>query len=124
MNSCLYRLVAFATLFAVLQFEADLLAQCSQRIEISNITVDQKQSSAKFDLKVIAQTTYHGQLYRIDETNEVLIQSFSGSGERLFSFDNLQFGKDGFYRVVIEYAGEDKFLCKRRVKDIVVTDTP
>lgn len=124
MNSCLYRIVAFAAVFAVLQIECDLLAQCSQRIEISNIVRDDNQSKANFDVKVIAQTTYSGQLFRIDGTNEVLIRTFSGSGERLFSFQDLKMTEDGFYRLVIEYAGEDKFLCKRRVKDVVVTDTP
>ena len=106
-----------------MHLSGDLLAQCNQRIEVSKIVTDEQQTRLDFDLKVEAQQAYNGQLVRIEGTDQVLIRSFSGSGEASFTFNDLAMNKNSFYRVIIEYEGEEKFLCKRRVKDIVITDT-
>ena len=103
----------------------NVLAQCSQRVEVSNIVTDEQETRLAFKVDVVAQAQqiYNGQLVKIDGTDQVLIRSFSGSGDDSFDFTDLVVNNESFYRVIIEYEGEEQFLCKRRVKDIVITDT-
>ena len=84
---------------------------------------DNEKSQVDFDIRVIADESYTGQLFRIEGTLQTEVTSFSGSSERSFTFSDLQSNNEIFYRVIIEYTGEEKFLCRRRVKDILITDT-
>lgn len=123
MKSSKNRTLTFIGILVFTQLPGNLLAQCSQRIEISNVVADQDRTNGTFDLKVVAKGLFNGQLVSIEGTHQVLVKSFSGSGEEFFSFAELNPDKEIFYRVIIEFEGEEKFLCKRRVKDIVITDT-
>jgi hypothetical protein len=102
----------------------DVLAQCNHRITITNVDADKKKADGQFDLKVVSGGSFKGQLIRIEGTNESTIGSFSGSGAKSFTFSQLNFSREIFYRVGIEFEGEEKLLCKRQVKDIVITDIP
>ena len=123
MKSTTNRLKAIIGILVCMQSYGHLQAQCSQKVEVSNVVTDDRKTQASFDVKVIANEVYNGQILKIDGTRQSVFKSFSGSGERSFSFEDLAPGNDMFYRVVIEYAREEKFLCKRRVTDIAITDT-
>ena len=123
MKSFTKRLQLLIGIVALAFAYGDLAAQCKQRIEVSNIVADNEKSQVDFDIRVIADESYTGQLFRIEGTLQTEVTSFSGSSERSFTFSDLQSNNEIFYRVIIEYTGEEKFLCRRRVKDILITDT-
>ncbi len=82
--------------------------------------MDKKSFSEQVELKVQAQGTFKVQLMEITSVHQKLIESLSGNGTKSFSFTNLL--KGNYYRVVVEFDNEEKFLCKRKVEDIDLTD--
>lgn len=123
MKSTINRLTFAIGVLVFMHLYGDLTAQCAQKIEVSGVIFDEARTRASVEIRIIADEAYEGQLLRIDGTHQTLTRTFSGSGEQSFSFSDLDINNEVFYRVVIEYTGEEKFLCKRRVKDILLTDT-
>lgn len=78
--------------------------------------------SGAFDLSVMAPGSYEGQLFQINGTVELVVDSFKGSGNKEFSFKELGLGQEETYRVVVEFDGEDAFLCHRKVLDVDFTN--
>lgn len=97
-------------------------AQCQQRLISDNVLSDKSTNQGSFELKVIASANYNGQLIQLLGPNESLITSFSGSGTKEFYFENLSLGEDGLFRVIVEFAGEDSFLCKKKMLDVEFTN--
>ena len=122
MKLCANRIKAILGIVVLMHLSIDVLAQCNQRIEVSKIVTDEQEGRIDFELKVEADQIYKGQVVKIEGIDQVVIKSFSGSGHASFAFKALAINEDSFYRVIIEYEGEERFLCKRRVKDIL-TDT-
>lgn len=123
MKSTINRLKSVIGVLVFMHLYGDLAAQCTQQIEVSGVAFDEARAHATVELRIIADEAYKGQILRIEGTSQTLTRSFSGSGKQSFSFSDLDINNEIFYRVVIEYEGEKNFLCKRRVKDILKTDT-
>jgi len=97
-------------------------AQCQQRLASDNVVIDKSANEGSFELKIIASANYNGQLIQLLGPDESLITSFSGSGTKEFNFKNLSLGEDGLFRVIVEFEGEDSFLCKKKMLDVEFTN--
>jgi hypothetical protein len=116
------RSITIVVILIFMHLYGGLLAQCNDKIKITEVVADQEKATGQFDVTVVAEGSFKGQLISIEGTNEVIAESFWGTGAKSFTFAELNLSKINFYRVVIEFADEQKFLCKRRVKDIVIPD--
>ncbi len=93
-------------------------AQCSQKIELKRVKDATAETHGEFSLKV--KGDYSGQLILTDGIEQKEVKSFSGTGSSSIALINLV--KDYSYKVVLEFKNEEKFLCKRKVVLIPVTD--
>lgn len=98
------------------------LSQCPQRLGAKGIKVNKDAQAGSFNLSVIAPGSYKGQLLQINGTVELVVNSFNGTGNKNFSFKELELSQEEIYRVVVEFDGEEVFLCKRKVLDIDFTN--
>lgn len=121
MKSCSALVVTFlVSLFVLNTLRAE--AQCEQRLYVDKKQMEKSADVGSFKLKVFASVPYKGQLIQLQGTNQHQIQSFSGSGTKDFSFKDLELGEDGLFRVIVEFEGEESFLCKKKMLDIEFTD--
>ncbi len=111
-------LIILAFTFGIGSLAAQAQIPCTQKFEIQNL----KKSNGKgsFDLKLESKDIYSGQLVEIKGTDQSLIQIFSGEGDLKQAFKNL---KNSYYRVILEFKNEPKFLCKKRVLTVDLTDS-
>lgn len=115
-------LIITALLSFLLWDSGQAYAQCQQRLSLDNVLIDKSANKGSFELKVIASANYSGQLIQLLGPDESLITSFSGNGTKEFDFKNLALGEDGLFRVVVEFEGEDSFLCKKKMLDVEFTN--
>lgn len=97
---------------------AEAQTACSQKFEIDNIKGSN--DKIRFDLKIQSKDIYSGQLVETVNTNQQVVQTFSGQGDQRHTFKNL---KNSYYRVILEFKNEPKFLCKERVLMVDLTDS-
>lgn len=115
----LNRLTFLVFIVASACLSAQAQTTCTQKIEIQNVKKTAEKGS--FELKLRSSDLYDGQLIEISEKGESVVETFSGSGNLSQTFKNL---KNSYYRVVLEFKNEPKFLCKRKILTIDLTDTP
>jgi hypothetical protein len=96
-------------------------AQCAQKIDVERTKKADGATLGEFALK-IKSDGFKAELIQIDGINESVIKKFSGSG---LAVTNTLTGLSNryAYKVVVEFKGEEKFLCKRKVVLIPVTDS-
>lgn len=119
MKSCSALII---TLLLFCLHSGQVLGQCQQKVSAQAVKVNKADKSGSFDLKVMSNGAFKGQLVQIQGTGETRIESFSGAGKKDFSFSQLGLSQEEIYRVVVEFDGEEVFLCKRKVLDIDFTN--
>jgi hypothetical protein len=93
-------------------------AQCSQKIELIRVKDADTEIHGEFNLKIKGH--YNGQLILTDGIVQKEVKNFTGTGTSTISLTKLS--KDYSYKVVLEFRDEEKFLCKRKVVLIPVSD--
>lgn len=96
-------------------------AQCTQKIDLQKTKKADGATYGEFDLR-IKSNGFTAELIQIDGINESVVKRFNGSGG---TAGNALTGlsKNYAYKVIVEFRGEEKFLCKRKVVLIPVTDS-
>ncbi len=96
-------------------------AQCAQTIDLKRTKKADFATHGEFDLK-IKSDGFTARLVQIDGINESIVKNYSGAGGTV---TNVLTGLSNLYayKVVVEFRGEEKFLCKRKVVLIPVTDS-
>ncbi len=96
-------------------FGHSAFGQCPQKIELKKVI---KPSSlgkdGKIELHVKAEGAYKGELIVFSSADSKVVKSFSGSSSNEFSFSDLGFELDSYYKIVIIFDEEEKFRCKTK----------
>lgn len=96
-------------------------AQCTQKIDLHKTKKANVATHGEFDLR-IKSNGYTAQLVQIDGIKESVVKSFNGSGGTATTMLT-GLSKNYSYKVIVEFRGEEEFLCKRKVVFIPVTDS-
>jgi hypothetical protein len=111
-------LVIFVFIYVIACISSEAQTLCQQKIDIQN--QKKEGSNSSFELKLKSTDTFSGQLIEIGENGQSVVQTFSGQGDTQQSFKNL---KNSYYRVILEFQNEEKFLCKRKIFTVDLTDS-
>jgi hypothetical protein len=98
---------AFAGCFCLMITIAQ--AQCGQKIEM--LSIDKE---GKVEIKITANNSFKGTILLDDMSKKTPVKTFSGQGVKSFIFKLPR--KDATYYVDVDFANEEKFLCKRKTK--------
>lgn len=111
-------LIIFVFIFFATYLSAAAQTLCSQSIDIQNVLNEGTERS--FELKLKSANEFSGQLVEIEGKEQTVVQSFSGNGNTNQVFKNL---KNSYYRVILEFKNEEKFLCKKKIFTVDLTDS-
>ena len=93
--------------------------QCPQKIKVGTLKTD-NEGKGKIDVNIQNAGPFNGKLVKITGTTQTTVQSFTGVGTKDFSFSSLSLDSD-FYRIVVDFTSESKFLCKSKTIDVDIT---
>lgn len=88
-------------------------AQCGNAVVVTA-------SSAKGDIHftVEASSTFKGKLIAYKNADKVVVKDFSGAGRTPFEYSGLD--NTYAYRIEVDFAGTDNFLCSNKVVDGII----
>ena len=95
--------------------------QCQHTAKVENIKTSNS-SVGSFKLVVTGNSAFSGVLLKSNGFTESNIESFTGRGPKSFTFSGLDYSDESFYRISIEFDGEEKFICKKKIVDVVFTN--
>lgn len=100
----------------------DLFGQCPGKIDISKKSpgVD-GQNNGFIELAITASNTYSIKLMQLDGGSEKVVSRRQRVRERTITFNNLS--PDLIYKVIIDFDGEEKFVCQTKVITDIVLNT-
>lgn len=115
------RLTKTLLVIPLVMLSMSIYAQCSQKIDLHKTRKSDVATHGEFNLQ-IKSTGFTADLIQIDGIKESVVKNFKGSGGTEI---NVLTGlsKNYAYKVVVEFRNEEKFLCKRKVVLIPVTDS-
>ena len=68
----------------------------------------------KIEFHVKSEGAFKGELIIFSSADSKVVKSFSGSSSNEFSFSNLGFELDSYYKIVVIFEEEEKFRCKTK----------
>lgn len=107
------------TFFLAFALAMNANAQCSQKLELKKVY--SRGNVGELVLNVNTNSAFTASLLEMGDGANKTIVTRTGTGSQTVDFKNIK--ASSYYKIIVEFEGEEKFLCKTKVfTNIRLTD--